>query len=494
MTDISATTPVLVGIGVIEQRLDDWAEAKEPFELMADAARAALVDAGTDELIPALGSICVPRGLWHYGDPGRLVADAIGAHGARTVVAEIGVLQQTAIGQICRQIAEGSIGAGLVVGGEARYRWLKAQIAGAEATETQDQGLPDTVLEAEADLYLEAEVNSGLGYMPVNYYAIIESAFRAWQGWTIDEHRDRIADMYSRFSAIAAANPHAWKREQVDPLTIRNPGPGNRMLAFPYTKLHNTSWNVDQAAALLFCSAGQAATLGIPRERWLFPIASAECNQMLSLAQRREVFRNPGAAAAAQAALAAGGFGIDQLDFVDLYSCFPVAVESYAAEIGLDLHGPLTVTGGMPFAGGPLNNYVLQATCRLAELLRAQPGSKGMTSAVSGLMTKQGIGLWSTQPGPNGFRCIDVTDEVAKNNTPLAVIDQYQGPATIAGYTVIYEAEQARRAVALLDLPDGRRTLAWSDDGPLMADMQQSEYCGRTVSCSQGMFSPAQPD
>lgn len=493
MQEVPATTPVLVGIGIIGQRLDDWVAAKEPSELMIDAARAALADAGARELAPAIGRISVPRGLWHYHDPARLVADAIAAPQATTVLAEIGVLQQTVIGQTCRLIAEGAIEAGLVLGGEARYRWLRAQIAGAEASETQDNGTPDITLEAEADLYLDSEVNTGLGYMPVNYYAIIESAFRAWQGCSIDEHRDRVAELYSRFSAIAAANPHAWKRERVEPLAIRNPGPKNPMLAFPYTKLHNTSWNVDQAAALLFCSAERAIALGIPRERWLFPLASAECNQMLSLAQRRELFRTPGAAAAARAALAAGGCSVDQLDFVDLYSCFPVAVESYAAEIGLDPHRELTVTGGMPFAGGPLNNYVLQATCRLAQLMRERPGSRGMTSAVSGLMTKQGIGLWSTEPGPNGFAFIDVTDEVAANNAPVEVIDDYQGPATVAGYTVIYEAGEARRAVALLDLPDGRRVVAWSDDAALMADMQLREFCGRAVLCDRARFSLARP-
>ena len=483
MVDIESNTPVLVGLGIIGQRLEDWQAAREPYELMVDAARAALLDAGQERLAGQIDSIYVPRGLWHYGDPARLVAHAIGAQRATSVLVEVGVLQQTAIGEACRQIAEGELATTLVVGGEARYRWLRAQIAGEEAVETEQEAKPDITLTPAAELYLDAEVNSGLGYMPVNYYAIMESAFRASRGWSIDEHRDRIADLYSRFSEIATDNPHAWRPGYVAPDAIRNPGPKNPMLAFPYTKLHNTSWNVDQAAALLFCSATKARELGIPREQWIFPLASAECDHMLSVAQRRELHRVPGVRAAAEAAFAATGCTANDFDLLELYSCFPIAVEAYAAEMGLDLECDLTVTGGMPFAGGPLNNYVLQATARLVELLRQKRGSKGLVTSVSGLLTKQGIGLWSTDPGAQSFQFIDVTDDVATKNTPMEIAEGYQGEATIAGYTVMYQAGEPLRAVAMVDLPDGRRDVVWSDDAALMADMERQEYCGKTVSC-----------
>ena len=493
MTDIEPNTPVLVGIGIIGQREEDWKAAREPFELMVDAARAALRDTGQETLAGQIDRIYVPRGLWHYGDPARLVADAIGAQQATSVLLEVGVLQQTAIGEACRQIADGELTTTLVVGGEARYRWLRAQIAGEEAAETVQEAKPDITLTPAAELYLDAEVNSGLGYMPVNYYAIMESAFRASRGWSIDEHRDRLAKLYSRFSEIASDNPHAWKPGYVAPDFISNPGPKNPMLAFPYTKLHNTSWNVDQAAAMLFCSAARARELGIPREQWIFPLASAECDHMLSVAQRRELHRVPGVRAAAEAAFAAAACSAEEFDLLELYSCFPIAVEAYAAEMGLDPECDLTVTGGMPFAGGPLNNYVLQATGRLVELLRQGAGSKGLVTSVSGLLTKQGIGLWSTDPGREPFRFIDVTAEVAGQNPPMEVAEGYRGEATIAGYTVMYQAGEPLRAVAMVDLPDGRRDVVWSDDAALMADMERQEYCGRKVSCSDRRLVGALP-
>lgn len=491
MSDISPNTPVLVGIGVVDQKFDAWQDAREPVGLMIDAATEAVQDSGQPQLAAAVERIYVPRGLWEYTDPARLVAEGIGASDATSILVEIGVLQQTALGEACRLIAEGQCDVTMVVGGEARYRGLRAQIAGEQATETVQDVVPDITMTPAAELYLDAELNSGLGYMPVNYYAIMESAFRAANGWDIEVHRDRLAGMYSRFSDIATDNPHAWKPGHVEADTIRNPGPKNPMLAFPYTKLHNTSWNVDQASALLFCSAQKAEELGIPRDQWVFPLASAESGHMLSVAQRRELHRVPGVKAAGEAALKATGRDVADLELLELYSCFPVAVESYAAELGIDLERELTVTGGMPFAGGPLNNYVLQSTCRMVELLRQRPGSTGIVTSVSGLLTKQGIGLWSTDPGQDGFHFIDVTEEVAAANPPLEVVDECSGEATVAGYTVMYQSGEPSRAVAMVDLPDGRRGILWSEDAALMAEMEVEEFCGKTVRCLGQQFGRA---
>ena len=181
-----------------------------------------------------------------------------------------------------------------MVGGEARYRALRATIAGEEAPETPDERKPDSTLVPEEEFYLPEETGSGLGYMPVNYYAIMESAHRHARGWSVSEGRDRIAELYSSFSAVSESNPHAWKPGHVPAATIRDPGERNPMLAFPYTKLHNTSWNVDQAGAMLLCSQHRADELGIPQAQRVYPLASAQCEQMLSVALRRHLDRVPG--------------------------------------------------------------------------------------------------------------------------------------------------------------------------------------------------------
>ena len=317
--------PILVGIGMVMQREEDARQAVEPLALMERAVRQAGADCGVPALLADVERIAVPKGRWHYADPAGAIATAIGARRATTLLATVGVLQQTLIGDACRRIAEGEIGAALVVGGDAGYRLLRARIAGERAPESRQAGAPDMVLSPHEELRHPAELRAGMK-MPVGLYALMESAYRHEQGWSVDEHRDRLAALYGRFSEIAAANPHAWRRQRLDPQAIRNAGERNPMQAFPYTKLHCSSWNVDQASALLFCSAEKARALGIAESRWIYPLASTESNHMVPVSARAEPQRCPGARVAGRAALDAAGIEADALDWVELYSCFPVAV------------------------------------------------------------------------------------------------------------------------------------------------------------------------
>ena len=127
------------------------------------------------------------------------------------------------------------------------------------------------------------------------YYAIIDSALRRARGLVVDEHRDQLAQLYSRFSEIAADNPHAWSRDIVAPDHIRNHSKGNSMLAFPYTKLHNSQWNIDQGSALLLCSAEKAEALGVPRDRWVLPQVFTEANDIVNITARDDLDRCVGA-------------------------------------------------------------------------------------------------------------------------------------------------------------------------------------------------------
>ena len=380
----------------------------------------------------------------------------------RTVLSTVGVLQQALIGVACAAIAAGSIRTALVAGGDAGYRILRSRITGAELPKPDQGGTPDEVLAPKEDLRHEAEIRAGLR-MPVGLYAIIESAFRARRGVPVAAHRDQVAALYSRFTSIAAANPAAWTRTHLAPAIIRDASARNPMQAFPYTKLLCSSWNVDQAAALLFCSARKAEELGIPRDRWVFPWASTESNHMVPVCARAELDSCPGAGIAGRAALEPFGLGAGDVDLIELYSCFPVAVEAYAAALGIPLDRDLTVTGGMPSAGGPYNNYVLQATCRMAELLRGGNATTGLVGSVSGIITKQGFGLWSTRPPPQGFRFADVTDAVAQAASAKPVALDPANAGQVAGYTVLFDRAHPPRGVIVADL--GRWPPCRSDHG-----------------------------
>ena len=484
MTD---RTPVLVGIGVVSQRQEDPLHARDPLALMIEAARLAGADSAAPSLFPALDRILVPRGRWSYGDPGRAIARAVGAARARTVLSAVGVLQQTLLGTACAAIAAGEIDAALVAGADAGYRLLRARITGQALPSSDPGGTPDLVLAPKDDLRHEAEIRAGLR-MPVGLYAMMESAFRARSGLTVEAHQEQMAALYSRFSAIAADNPAAWSRTSLPPDAIRSPSARNPMQAFPYTKLHCSSWNVDQASALLFCSAATADALGVPGERRVYPWASTESNHMVPVCARAALDACPGARIAGRAALDPFGLRVDDIDLLELYSCFPIAVETYAAELGIDLRRDLTVTGGMSFAGGPFNNYVLQSTARMAQLLRAGKGRTGLVSSVSGALTKQGFGLWSTQPPPAGFRFADLTDAAALAAPSRPVALDPHGPGRVAGFTVLYDRGKPPRGIAIIDLEAGPRAVATTDDPTLAATMERAELCGAPVTVSGEHF------
>jgi acetyl-CoA C-acetyltransferase len=490
--------PVLVGIGTCMQRQDVLARSKEPMDLMLEAVWRAGKDAGglnggDMRALSGVQYIAVPKGRWRYRNPAGEIARHIGAEAATTVLASVGVLQQSLIGDACHRIAKGEMDSALIVGADAGYRIACAKKKGERAAERQQDDAPDVCLEPEDELLHPAELHAGLR-MPVALYAILESAWRAKNGLTVDAHRAQLGAMYQRFSEVAADNPEAWRRKPLSAAQISESSEHNPMQAFPYTRLHCATWNVDQAAALLICSAGHAQALGIAPSQWVYASASSESNHMVPVSARTDLAACVGARLAGHAALTAAGITASQLDLVELYSCFPVAVQAYAQELGIALTRDLTVTGGMPFAGGPFNNYVLQATCRMAALLRHERRSNrrvGLVSSVSGILTKQGFGVWASQPGNSGFAFDDVSADTARQQETKEVKLSFQGQAATAGYTVLYDKGQAPRALVLADTDTGCRALAWSSEPALLSRMQGSEFCGTRISVNDSLFTLA---
>jgi acetyl-CoA C-acetyltransferase len=496
---------VLVGAGVADQKQDDPADAVEAIELMHRAVADAADDAGSRALTGHVTWIGVPEGTWGYRDPGALLAERLARPRAdvHTVVADVGILQQDLITRAIDAVAGGAKVA-LVVGGEAKHRQLRGVITGVATPETVqgDDVVPDERLAPGSMAALgvhDLEIIRNT-VTPVAAYALIENAIGHASGRTLDEHREHVAQLWARFAAVAATNPHAWDRSAPAAPAIRDPGDGNRMISFPYTKRHSAQWNVDQAAALFLCTVETARAMGISDDRWVFPHAAAVSNHPVPVSQRAAVHRSPGAEVAAPKALELAGITTDDLTHVDLYSCFPSAVEVFAGALALPLDDaarPLTVTGGLTFAGGPLNNYVLQALVELARRLRhdAVAGAFGLSSSVSGFLVKQGFGLWSTSAPARGFRSIDVSAEAAERAGPEKVLDaDARGAATIATYTVDFADGRPARSVVLADVDadagdgDGARTIAESRDPSVAEALMARDPIGRRAVVDGGAF------
>ena len=235
----------------------------------------------------------------------------------------------------------------------------------------------------------------------------------------------RIGALWSRFSEVAAGNPHAWIRTARTPEEIVTPGPGNRMVSFPYPKLCTANMQVDQGAAFIVCSVEAARAAGVPEERWVFPLAGADANDHWFISERPELHRSPAIRLAGAAALEQAGLGIDDIAFVDLYSCFPVVVQMAAHELGLavdDPDRPLTLTGGLTFGGGPGNNYTSHGIARAVGALRSAPDSAALVSGLGWYATKHSLGVYAVTPaGPRRRAALRLAERAARRRRPAAL-------------------------------------------------------------------------
>lgn len=484
-----STTPVIVGIGFHREQDDDPDACREPYQLMVEAVRRAAEDAGSADVVRHVESIAVPRGMWQYRNPGKLVADAAGFRGAKSIIADLGVLQLTPLFELFRAIAAGEQTMGVVTGGEAQYRELRSMITRRpvhDTAEPDDTPPPDVHYTSSDPFCSDLEGQRGL-HVPVEHFAIIESALRHDRGLGVEEHRDGLARLYSGFSEVAARNPRAWRREAVAPEEIRDGSGRNAMLAFPYTKRHCSNWNVNQAVAILVCSRGKAEALGLAPAGWIHPLAAVESKHVVVLAQQRRLSSHPGTVSCGERALALAGATPAQVTAAELYSCFPAAIQSFARDLQLEGRCPLTVTGSMAFAGGPFNSFSLEGIARMVEVLRTGETSRGsprrigLVSNLSGIFGKQACAVLSNVAPEGGFAYEDVTAAVAERDVPLPLTDDYAGPATIVGYTVAFVRNEPSHAIAICDTPQGARTVVRSDDPALAEGMTREEFVGRRV-------------
>ncbi len=456
-------TVVLIGAGAADQRLADPGAGHDTTELMSEALRAALSDSGVAGLGPRIGWIGATRGLSQLPDAARRIGEAVGAD-PHTVAVDVGVSQQTLINLAFEAIRSGKTDIAVVCGGETKHRDDVARRAGLELPGHDQDGLvPDEEFSPSGEIVARPEINIG-AVVPVQQYAMIENARRAAQGWTLSEHRDEIARRWHHFNQVAQMNPRAAFGEPMLLEEIRDPTPTNRPLAFPYNKWHNSQWGVDQAAALILCSAPTAESLGVPRDRWVFPHVGLESSMALSLSRRGDLHRWPAMAALGSAAERHIGRAVADMEHIEVYSCFPAAVAVQQAELDVNLDRVCTVTGGMAFAGGPFNNFVLQATVAMIEAVRSEPGAYGAVAAVSGLLTKPGLTVWSTEAPATGLLVADLADEARAATAEVPLDEDPSGKGTVATYTVVYEGMGPSGVRAIVDLASGSRAVAALDD------------------------------
>jgi acetyl-CoA C-acetyltransferase len=293
---------------------------------------------------------------------------------------------------------------------------------------------------------------------------LFEDSIRISRGETVAEHRDRIAELWSGFSAVASANPYSWDRTAHSAGEIREASSDNRMIAFPYPKALVANNMVDMASAVLLCSVELARSSGVAPDRLVFPQVVTTSSDTAQLTQRHLLHETPALATAGRAALQVAGIGIDEVDHLDLYACFPSIVEMSAASLGVGLDRPLTVTGGLGFAGAPIANSSGQAIAAMVPLVRE--GGWGLVHANGGSATKHAFGIYRAEP-PLQFRRTDCQHAVDHRARAAAPAD-WSGAGTVEAATVVFEREGPSHLLAAVLTPEDSRALVRTEDADVM--------------------------
>jgi acetyl-CoA C-acetyltransferase len=390
------------------------------------------------------------------------VAQRLGLKVGRAIYPQVGGhTPQSMLNEFAARIAEGEIDAALICGAEAIRTTAEAQRAGLALDwhedppgDCEDRGLG-------AALTSELELHHGIG-MPVFTYPLFEHAIRARRGATVEQHLRSMAILFERFNRIASRNHHAQFGAPRSAAELATLDTGNRWIGHPYPKRLNAQDRVDQAAALILTSAATARDLGVDPQRWVFLHGCADVSEKGFVLERADLARSPATALAAQRALAMAERRIEDLSVFDLYSCFPSAVETACQALGVAESDPrdLTVTGGLPFFGGPGNNYSLHAIAEMCVRLRHNREEFGLVMANGGYLSKQSCGIYSGRPlagawkreAPGAYqahidelRCAEVTEQPC-------------GRARVETYTVAHERGVPVRAIVIGRLLDGDRS------------------------------------
>lgn len=473
--------PCVIGVARRTIHPEDG-DAPEPLSLWEEMARAAAADSGGRDVVRAIDDVNVVYTMsWTYDDaPGRL-AERLGVGpGGRRLSGLSGTSPQKMLDDAAERILAGETDLALVTGAEVLATKKRMKKAGVRAAWSHPPAeRPAMPFE---DPFHPAEVAHQI-FQAYLTFALFDLARRAHLGLTPEQNRDRLGELFAPMSRIAAQNPHAWLREAHDARELVTVTPANRMVATPYPKHLVAIMDVDMAAALILASDEKADALGVPKDRRVYLRGWGQTRDPVYVAERAELWRSAGMREASRTALAMAGVGIDEIAHLDLYSCFGSSVNFARDALGIADSDPrpLTLTGGLPFHGGPGSNYLAHSVAALVEKLREDPRAFGLVSGVGMHMTNHVFAVYSAEPG-----AVAVPDpRAAQRRTDLAprvpIIARATGPARIATCSVVHDHAGPSFGVAVCDLPDGGRCYARSEDPATLADLEAGERVGAEV-------------
>lgn len=501
---ISENTPVIIGVAQFTERSQDPGyEGLSPVAITAKAAGLALVDAGLANAAAQIDTVMTTR---IFEDSAPVLEFPFGRSNnfPRSVCRHLGIAPETAIWatvggdtpqklvtEACDRIATGLSRAVLIAGGEAlsTSKHLKKQGASVDWSETLDEPVEDRG--AVIDVLTHDEIANGLISPPL-FYGFIENARRIAAGKSQQAWLQEMGALFAPFAAVAADNPLAARHERAySAEELVTPGSDNRLIASPYTQRLVARDQVNQSAALVVVASGLADELAVPPEARIYLHGQAAAGET-PVSLRPDIGEAPSAGLALSKALERAMCQCDDITFFDFYSCFPVAVSNAIESLGLAPDDPrgLTVTGGLPYFGGPGNSYSMHALAEMVSRLRARPGARGLVAANGGFLSKYAVGVYSTMPAPHDPCDSAELDAQMAGQTDVVVDPAAEGSGAIEAYTVAYDREsQAKVATIAVRLENSERRFLASvgrEDPETLAAVTDADPGGRIVTVAPG--------
>ncbi len=446
---IADNTPVIIGVGQYSERVDQPGYEALSYMDLGGRAIAAAIDncSASGAVADAIDTLAAIRAFEMsrpgkeppFGAPDNIpgaLAQRVGASPAKLILSPTGgQTNQQYVGEFAAAVAAGESDCAVIVGSEVISTALALGKQGKILDWSEEIGgeFEDRGFGLDGMMEMALFAHGASGAIPL--YAIAENARRAKLGKSLDEYRGDIGELFAPFSKVAAVNPHAAAPVERSAEELATVTERNRIVAEPYTRMTVARDQVNQAAAIIICSAGKARELGVPEDKWVHIHAVTQATE-LELSVRPDLSKNPASIASVEAALDRAGKSMADMQFLDFYSCFAIPVFGQLDHFGIAVDDPrgLTLTGGLPFFGGAGNNYSAHAICEAIERVRGASGSFALVGANGGWMSKYATGIYSTEPAD--WSANDRFSKLPMANDAVARSDQPFDSATVESYTI----------------------------------------------------------
>jgi acetyl-CoA C-acetyltransferase len=477
--------PVIVGIAQYTQH-KGTEKPLDPLGLMEKTSLEALGDTGESRLKDLIDRVYVINLFqWPYRDIPGMLSARLGINPSQAFYLPVGGnTPQLIVNKAARDLAAGRCKAVLMTGSEAIYS-IRRAMKGDIVLDWPESAPAERIDGENANGLDKIEESYDLA-LPSFMYPLFETSLRSSSGRSPEEHLTYMGKSFERLSRIASQNPFAWSRRLLSAQEIATPTPDNRFVGYPYTKFMNANINVDQSAALILTTEDSARLLGISEDKWVYPTGGADLNDIWHVTRRPCLHASPAIRHASRIALEQAGITLEDIDMFDLYSCFPAAFEISRREIGIpdDDQRDLSVTGGLPYFGGPGNNYSMHAIATAGDLIRKDRSRKAMVTANGWYLTKHSIGIYAGSPSSHPWQ--DRDDSPLQRSIDAQAlpkpIERATGSLVVEAYVVRHDnAGSPLKGTVVGRLGDGSRTLADIDAGPEeLLHMEKVELVNKT--------------